>query len=401
MRKISALDWLYLFLAAAAYAAVSLQYPISTRSAAPPQFVQALFWTAVICSAAAVFLQVKAVGAKRYFAALSLQIVAMAVIVPTTSGAPFIALPVFGCITIGLCLYNPFPMNVLASFSFNALVIVIRGLILYRRDGRVESDFWLVAGYGGIAVLVTFFASVMVWYRSLLIDAHKEVERLDLLVDRLTRANLQYQEYAKIVGEASVETERKRITRDIHDIVGYTLTNNITMMEAITDMMNINPLGVAHLVNSARENAQEGLARVREALGVLREAEVPYPTGFAALQRLILVFRKATGVNVEVAFSEIQWEFPLEVETTLYHIVQESLVNSFRHGQASQVRIFLSKTEGSLVLKISDNGLGADVLKEGIGLAGMRERVERLGGALRAGSFLGGFDVTVTVPQQA
>jgi len=82
--------------------------------------------------------------------------------------------------------------------------------------------------------VVTAIAFLMVSYRERLIDSEGEVARLDGLVERLVHSNVRYQEYAKMVEEASTENERKRIIRDIHDIVGYTLTNNITMMEAIT-----------------------------------------------------------------------------------------------------------------------------------------------------------------------
>ncbi len=401
MHKLSAFDWLYVILSAAVFAAISIAYPGYARMVQLPQFVRALFWGAVIASAGAVFLQVKADGARRYATALALQAVLLAVLIPAAAGALFVTLPVLGCACLGLCLYNPFPLSIAFALALNIISLGLRGLIRFQYGGWPDPDLALLAMYGGASTIVIVFTSLMTWYRSRLIDTHREIDRLDRLVDRLTRANLQYQEYAKTVGEVSIETERKRITRDIHDIVGYTLTNNITLMEAITDMMDINPLGVAHLVNSARENAQEGLARVRESLGILRDSEIPYPKGLAALQRLILVFRKATGVDVEIAFSEVPWDFPQDVESTLYHIVQESLVNSFRHGQATQVRIFLSRHEGNLVLRISDNGLGADTPKEGIGLLGMRERVEKLGGALRAGSGPGGFDVTVTVPGEA
>jgi signal transduction histidine kinase len=255
-------------------------------------------------------------------------------------------------------------------------------------------------GYSLVALLLTAFTGLAVRYRERLIDSRAETTRLDLLMERLTRANLNYQEYAKSIQEFSIESERKRITRDIHDIVGYTLTNNITMMEAITDTMRTNPLGVPSLVSAARSNSEEGLARVREALHLLRETKIPYPTGLRAIDRLTTVFERATGVDVEFAYSELAWRFCGDIDSALYHVVQESLVNSFRHGKATRVRVFLEDEGARVRLSIKDNGEGKLEYTEGIGLLGMRERIEAVGGTFSARSKPWGFEVSVAVPKE-
>ena len=238
----------------------------------------------------------------------------------------------------------------------------------------------------------------MIYYREKLIDNQRETSRLDSLVERLTIANLGYQEYAKTIEESSTENERKRVTRDIHDIVGYTLTNNITMMEAIKDMMRINPLGVASLVKSARENAEEGLAQVREALHILREQRIDHLKGHGAVEKLISIFEQATGVRVDFILNDGRWNFSKEIDFVLYHIVQESLMNAFRHGKANEIRIFLDADHDHLTLKIRDNGKGAGQLKEDIGIQGMRERTDRLRGTLTAHSIVDGFEVCAIIP---
>jgi signal transduction histidine kinase len=360
-----------------------------------------VFWTALSVSFFAAVGEVRSVSALRYFAALAVHTLATLVLVPQIAGAGDMDIPVYATLTLAACLFNPFPVNAALSIALNASLLVLRGIVLSRQPVSPAVLFRVETEYGVVAAVVTIFATLTVLYRSRFIDQEGEIRRLDGLVDRLTKANLGYQEYAKNVGESSVEGERKRITRDIHDIVGYTLTNNVIMMETVIDMMHTNPLGVARLVNTARENAQEGLARVRQALRDLREREVQYPRGLAALERLIQVFKMATGVDVELGFTEVPWRFGEELEDVLYHVVQEALVNSFRHGRATRVRVFLSRHGGELVLKIADNGVGAFSAQEGIGLAGMRERVERLGGRVAALTVQGGFDVTVSVPEGA
>ena len=398
MRKITALSWCYLGLAACGCLTLAVQHQAVVRPNESRALADVVFWTALSASFLAAIGEVRSVGALRYFAALSIHTLATLLLVPQIAGAGGMEIPLYATLTLAACLYNPFPVNAALSAALNASLLVLRGVVLSRQHVSPAVVFRLETECAVVAAVVTIFATLTVLYRSRYIDQEGEIRRLDGLVDRLTKANLGYQEYAKNVGESSVEGERKRITRDIHDIVGYTLTNNIIMMETVIDMMHTNPLGVARLVNTARENAQEGLSRVRQALRDLREREVPYPRGLAGLERLIQVFKMATGVDVELGFTEVRWGFGEELEDVLYHVVQEALVNSFRHGRATRVRVFLSRHDGELVLKVTDNGVGAFSTQDGIGLAGMRERVERLGGSVAALTVQGGFDVTVTVP---
>ena len=119
-----------------------------------------------------------------------------------------------------------------------------------------------------------------------------------------------------------------------------------------------------------------------------------------AIDRLSTVYQYATGVSIDFAFSEVDWAFGDETDAALYHVVQESLVNSFRHGKATRVRVFLNRDKGDIVMAIKDNGTGAARYDEGIGLAGMRERVAGLGGCLETNSGRGGFEVVVKIPAE-
>jgi signal transduction histidine kinase len=82
----------------------------------------------------------------------------------------------------------------------------------------------------------------------------------------------------------------------------------------------------------------------------------------------------------------------------LYRIVQAGLTNSFLHGRARNVRVLIQGVEGTLHLSIEDDGSGAMEVHEGIGLAGMRERLSPFGGTLTYEGAEGGFLVKATVP---
>jgi signal transduction histidine kinase len=152
-----------------------------------------------------------------------------------------------------------------------------------------------------------------------------------------------------------------------------------------------NPLALPNILETARANAEEGLGRIREALYKLRQQETHYPNGVVAIHRLARVFEQATSLKVRCEFGNLPWTFSERVDSALYHLVQECLVNSFRHAQATEVRAVMWLEGRTLRVNVSDNGMGAESVREGIGILGMRERVESLGGSLQVTSDAFGF----------
>ncbi len=256
---------------------------------------------------------------------------------------------------------------------------------------------WIV-----VSILFALAAGLMLRYRERVLGLEQERRRLDVAIGELARANLGYQQFATVLEQKTMLEERKRITREIHDIIGYTLTNNIMMMEAAVEMVRRDPARVSRLITEARRNAEEGLDGIRNALHLLRAQEDPRLAGMDLIARLVSNFHDATGVEVRLEYGNAKESMDRRVEGVLYHIIQEALTNSFRHGRATLVEVlFWLRDDGTLVLNIRDNGGGAADIHEGIGVSGMRERLEPLGGALRLSMSPHGFTVTAEVPAQA
>jgi two-component system NarL family sensor kinase len=129
----------------------------------------------------------------------------------------------------------------------------------------------------------------------------------------------------------------------------------------------------------------------------LREQESTHPIGLNAVVRLCRVFEKATGTNVDHDFSNMPLTITDEIDSAFYHLVQEALVNAFKHGAASHVSVTFWYDIGLVTIRIRDDGIGAVSFSEGIGIRGMRERIEKLGGQLDARGVPGGFMVEATV----
>ncbi len=226
------------------------------------------------------------------------------------------------------------------------------------------------------------------------------ITRLDRAVGRLTDANAGFQEYAAEAERSSAMNERKRIARDIHDTVGYHLMNVIMLMEAGIDII---PKGAEKLKDTlvqTRDQAKEGLQETRRALRALRAIENGKRDGIPAVEELISVFERVTGVAVSREYGNLPTNLPQEEFTLIYRMVQEGLTNSFKHGRATSIALqFWVDDERILRVRLRDNGVGTtETASLGIGLTGMRERVERLRGTLTAGNAPDGFELSAAVP---
>ncbi len=284
-----------------------------------------------------------------------------------------------------------------AAVILSALLSQREILAWNRRLPRPDAEGLLLLG-AVLAVLLLVLRVAKSTARKL----HREGERnrqLESAVDQLTSANLGFQEYAHATEELSRISERERITREIHDVVGYTLTNITMMMEDAIDSCRQNHPGeILPLIVNSRDQARGGHEEIRKALRRLRSVEVSGPKGINAIHRLVRTFEKATGVRIEIEYSNIPSGLPEEIELCLYRLIQEGMTNAFRHGQATRIRIVLGHDGRAVLLGVSDNGVGSGEIAEGMGLTGMRERVQRLGGEIHFEGTREGFRFSARIP---
>jgi signal transduction histidine kinase len=251
----------------------------------------------------------------------------------------------------------------------------------------------------GLSMITVTLIVLRLWHVSQQNENQREnLRRQSLTIDNLLNANLDFQTYAAEIGEKSTIEERKRLTREVHDIVGYTLINIRMMLEAGIELTPPNQDRLKELLHQARDQVMSGLLEARRALRNFRAIDSNLLEGTNRLQRFIRSFSQATGIQVEVNFGNIPPSFGPEIDRTLVRIVQEAMTNAFRHGKATEIQIGFWVDQGLLLVKISDNGIGALDIKPGIGLTGMGERVEALHGTLTTRSSERGFTVSATIP---
>ena len=282
--------------------------------------------------------------------------------------------------------YEAWPANLVLC-----LLIAAASLLLQGPDRLAYALF-------GSAVAAA--ASLAGRYREVTVRDRREIETLQNAVEELTRASRGYMDFASSAERRSMIEERNRITRELHDTIGYTFTNLIMTMEAVTDLAEKDPARLRQTVQAGREQAERGLAEVRRALYLLREQQTRREAGLAAILKLVRLFESATQVVVNVQFGNAPQRCGDEIDTALYHLVQEGLTNSFRHGRATRIDLLFWSVDGSLRVTMRDNGSGPGPgpAAEGIGIRGMRERLGKLGGTLEAAGYPGGFKIEAEVP---
>jgi signal transduction histidine kinase len=182
------------------------------------------------------------------------------------------------------------------------------------------------------------------------------------------------------------EQERKNLSRELHDRAGQAMTALNLGLAALKRECDLSPEYEAR-IEELLQTANHVMEDLHQLAVSLRPVALDRYGLLPALEQLVAAFRKQNGTEVEIVTSGLDGaRLPDEVETALYRIVQESLTNITRHAQAGRVGIILSRFDDRIRLIVEDDGRGFDVsdaMQKGrLGLVGMRERAEMVGGVL-------------------
>jgi signal transduction histidine kinase len=270
-------------------------------------------------------------------------------------------------------------------------------LLRYGRTPRPDMLENLLA-YIAVSAAGISALTIMVRNREWIVARDERIDALDSVVSSLSNANRAFQLYANSIEAQSAEDERKRITRELHDTVGYALTNIIMTVNAEKVLLGELPPDASELLDSMRRQAEETLEETRRILYRLRAANTTTPVGLSAIDHLVRTFQAATGVAVELRRGNYPDSCGSEIDAVVYRFIQEGLINAFRHGKATRVAVNLWQRARELSVSIWDNGVGSTTIDEGIGLKGMRERFASLGGHIDPHDTVDGFEVVAVIP---
>ena len=248
------------------------------------------------------------------------------------------------------------------------------------------------------ALLSTLVLIIFLLYILFLIqDQILESTQMQQMNRELQDLNHQLEEMADVREKMGETKERNRLAREIHDTLGHTLTGLSTGLEAAKALLQADPGLALKQLDRLSTVAKEGLRDVRRSVNKLRPDALENHSLAEALKQMIDRFVESTGVEVVFVCHLASLQFQADEEETIYRIVQESMTNSVRHGNADKIYVSFGKDEDSLIIIIEDNGSGCADIQEGFGLHHMKERVALLKGNVR---FYGkqGFEVLVELP---
>lgn len=176
--------------------------------------------------------------------------------------------------------------------------------------------------------------------------------------------------------------ERERIGRDLHDVLGHTLSLVVLKTQLAARLFERDPQGARAQIGEVERVAREALAQVREAVAGIRATGLQAELAAARLALL--------GAEISLDHRLAPVEIPGRVETALTLALRESVTNVLRHAGATRVEVeLIDEARGGLCLLIADDGRGG-AGSEGHGLTGMRERLREVGGSVEVDSPAGG-----------
>ncbi|MGW3115931.1 sensor histidine kinase [Streptomyces sp. NPDC001107] len=288
-----------------------------------------------------------------------------------------------------------------------ALFVALYSLALH---GWLRQLPWACAAMAGAMVLVAVrvSAAMSVWdalffllstsTAALALGLMVRIRRAQLagLRERAARLEVERDQRSRL----AAATERTRVAREMHDIVGHNLSVIITLADAGAYATDTAPERGKEALQLIGDTGRQALGELRRVLGVLREAadspsagpELSPQPGIADIDALCATVR-AAGLEVVYRTSGDVDALDSGVQLTAYRIVQEALTNTLKHADAdTRVHLAIIERDTRLTIRVQDTGPATPPRphEEGHGLVGMRERAALYGGTVSAGPAGGG-----------
>jgi len=251
------------------------------------------------------------------------------------------------------------------------------------------------AGASNFVFISLVFA--IAWTIGLLVS--RKFHEADEARERAIEAERQREVRARL----AVSDERARIARELHDVVGHSVSVMTVQASAARRLLRPHQDKEREALLVVEKTGREALAEMRRMVGVLRRPEeapalAPQPS-LEQIEGLIEHTREA-GLPVELRIEGEPIELPAGIDLTAYRLVQEGLTNTLKHARAQRAEVVVRYEDGYVELTVSDDGqAGGNGGGSGHGLVGMQERVHVYGGELEAGPRPeGGFRLRARLP---
>lgn len=321
------------------------------------------------------------VGYKEWVATLG----ALAIFLPLYFGffhlpCPWNRLTLIGMILLGI-VYSPWNSGAVGFFIYAASFLPF----------AFETEITALVGLFGIIAIVAiewrvlhlnnWFLFVGCFFSALSGSSSVYFAARNRNLDQLSRAHDEIEHLAKVA-------ERERIARDLHDVLGHTLSLIALKSELAGKLLDRDLAQAKREIHDVESAAREALAEVRQAILGYRAK------GLAEEFKQAKATLETAGIRVDEQRSEVP--LPPAQESVLSLALREAVTNVVRHAGAHRCSLRFEQVNGDCRLEISDDGRGGYLI-EGNGLRGMRERIESLGGAIERDTKRG-TRITISLP---
>lgn len=206
-------------------------------------------------------------------------------------------------------------------------------------------------------------------------------ETINAVVTTLERTNHELRNYTEEIERLTVLEERNRISKELHDVVGHSITATTIGMEAVATTMKKNPDLAANHLQNLITHSRGALNEFRGVVHQMNTDELNKSLD-VLLHGIIERFHIQTSVRVDHQFNLNQSHYTHQQKIVFMRCLQEALTNAVRHGQATTISVELHDDNMVLELIIKDNGRGIHGSDEGFGLKTMRQRMNSINGTL-------------------
>jgi len=271
---------------------------------------------------------------------------------------------VFGCVFLGALSRTSVWRYVLVLVVFNAVLVTWARMLGYP---------WMALGWMPVTTVM--------------IGLLVQVDRMKHKQDAALR--LSHDEVRRLAAVG----ERERIGRDLHDLLGHTLSMVALKADLAARLVERDPAGAQREIGEVGGIARDALAQVRQAVSGIRAA------GLAAELASARLLLETDGIAFQYRLDETVAGAGLtpDVETALAMTLREAVTNLQRHARARSAQALFSREGDAIRLQVTDDGRGGAIVP-GNGLSGMRERIESIGGRLRVDGDQGGTHVDARIP---
>lgn len=313
--------------------------------------------------------------------------------------------------------------HLVGGFWFAYIAILLFDLSIYLPPKRLMPFFVSACGFS-VAVLVNIDDQLLAPVYSLALNlaniclvslfgfylrqesikkdqAQVLYDKLRVSEDELQQAYHQLQGYSATIKELAILRERHRISRELHDSVGHSISTLIIQLEAIKAASKQNSAQTIEMLENLIRYTKDSMENVRRTVRDMKPLELEDDSGLIAIDRLLDTFKSFTMINTQLIVSKDRWPLSSSQSHNLYRIVQEALNNSAKHSKADKIVVSMNYAEDKLQLRIRDNGVGCLIPNSLFGLSSIRERVSEHEGTMHITTAPNqGFEIFITIPRE-